>query len=261
MKKTKPLISIIMNCHNGEKYLKKSLDSILNQTYKNWELIFWDNNSFDDSPKIVKRINDKRVHYFRGKKFVKLYKARNLAIEKASGQFICFLDTDDTWKKDFIKKHLKKINETNCDVVYSKYYIKNEINNRTYINEKGFLPSGKITKKLLKKYLVGINAILLKKNIFDKLKFKSKYQVIGDFDFFLRLSLIKNFCAIQTPLLIYRHHKSNFTNKNHAILIKELNCWIKENKKMFINKYSFNYINLRIIKLRIKDLLKKFIRV
>ena len=55
MKKKSPLVSIIMNCHNGEKFLK-SLKSIINQTYKNWELIFWDNNSYDNSRKIFKSL-------------------------------------------------------------------------------------------------------------------------------------------------------------------------------------------------------------
>ena len=49
-----PLISIIMNCYNGEKYLQEALDSVINQTYKNWELIFWDNNSSDNSKKTIK---------------------------------------------------------------------------------------------------------------------------------------------------------------------------------------------------------------
>ena len=62
--KKHPLVSIIMNCHNGEKYLKKSLQSIKNQEYKNWELIFWDNKSSDKSKKIFSQFKDKRFKYF-----------------------------------------------------------------------------------------------------------------------------------------------------------------------------------------------------
>ena len=57
-----------MNCRNGEKYIKKSLDSILNQSYKNWELVFFDNKSSDDSIKIVKKFNDKRIKFYSSKK-------------------------------------------------------------------------------------------------------------------------------------------------------------------------------------------------
>ena len=56
-----PLISIIMNCYNGEKYLQEALDSVINQTYKNWELIFWDNQSTDKSANIVHSYNDNRI--------------------------------------------------------------------------------------------------------------------------------------------------------------------------------------------------------
>ncbi len=78
-------VSIIMNCHNGEKYLNKSISSIINQSYKNWELIFFDNKSDDDSKKILKNFRDNRIKYFKSKKFLKLYEARNLAIKKAQG--------------------------------------------------------------------------------------------------------------------------------------------------------------------------------
>ena len=94
-----PKVSIIMNCHNGEKYLKKSISSVINQTYKNWELIFWDNKSTDRSEKIFKDFKDKRLKYFRSNNYLKLYKARNNAIKKCRGKFIAFLDTDDWWLK------------------------------------------------------------------------------------------------------------------------------------------------------------------
>ena len=102
-----PLVSVVMNCFNGEKYLRFSLKSVLNQTYQNIEIIFWDNLSSDDSAKIVKNLKDKRIKYYRGDKFVNLYEARNLAIKKAKGDFITFLDTDDWWKKDKIEKQLQ----------------------------------------------------------------------------------------------------------------------------------------------------------
>ena len=84
-----------MNCHNGEKFLIKSIQSILNQSYKKWELIFWDNNSQDNSKEIALSFKDKRIKYFRGNKLVNLYSARNLAVKKAKGIFVSFLDTDD----------------------------------------------------------------------------------------------------------------------------------------------------------------------
>ena len=73
-----------MNSHNGEKFIERSIRSILNQTYKNWELIFWDNKSNDNSLKIINQFNDDRIKYFYSKNYDKLYKARNLALKKTS---------------------------------------------------------------------------------------------------------------------------------------------------------------------------------
>ena len=94
-----PLVSIIVNCHNGQEYLYECLKSITKQTYENWELIFWDNHSSDLSSKILKSFKDKRIKYFKSNKFTSLCLARNLAIKKAGGKYITFLDTDDIWKK------------------------------------------------------------------------------------------------------------------------------------------------------------------
>ena len=95
-----PLVSILMNCYNGEKYLREALDSILAQTYKNWELIFWDNQSTDKSVEIFKSYADERLKYFYAPTHTLLYEARNYAIEKASGEFYAFINVDDWWEKE-----------------------------------------------------------------------------------------------------------------------------------------------------------------
>ena len=121
-----PLVSIIMNCYNGEKYLKQSLNSVLSQSYKNWELIFWDNMSTDNSKKILKSFGNKRFKYFKAKKFTSLYQARKLAISKAKGKYICFLDTDDIWLKNKLKFQIELFKkDKNLGVIYSNYYIFN----------------------------------------------------------------------------------------------------------------------------------------
>ena len=84
-----------MNCYNGEKYLRKSIKSILKQSYNNWELIFFDNKSSDKSKKIFSEFTDKRFKYFYSNKNLKIYKEINSAIKKIKGYFIYFLDTDD----------------------------------------------------------------------------------------------------------------------------------------------------------------------
>ena len=127
MKKV-PLVSIIMNCYNGEKYLKESIKSILLQTYPNWELIFWNNKSTDNSEKIIKKFKDQRIKYYKSKKFLNLYESRNLAIKKSRGKYITFLDVDDQWLKTKLNNQVSFMskNKKSFKMVYSNFYINDQ---------------------------------------------------------------------------------------------------------------------------------------
>ena len=87
----KKLVSIIINCYNGEKYLSKTLESILTQKYQNFEVIFVDNCSTDSSAKIFQNIKDKKDLNIIKQKKIKLYASRNFALKKAKGEYITFL--------------------------------------------------------------------------------------------------------------------------------------------------------------------------
>ena len=140
-------ISIIVNCHNGAKYLDKCIKSILDQKYKNFELIFFDNFSSDNSKKILDNFKDNRIKYFySGIKFP-LYKARNEAIKKTSGSLIAFLDVDDWWDEEYLSSRSEIFSDVSYDFYYCNanfFYEKNKIF-RKY--KKYSLPSGKIFKK------------------------------------------------------------------------------------------------------------------
>ena len=121
-----PLVSIIINCFNGEEFLRKSLESIINQTYTNWEIIFWDNRSTDNSPEIFNSYKDKRFKYFKAEEFTTLYVARNKALLKCEGEFIAFLDVDDWWESEKIKKQIKILEDESVGLVYANSIIHNE---------------------------------------------------------------------------------------------------------------------------------------
>ena len=187
-----PKISIIMNAHNGEKYLRESISSILSQTYTNWELIFLNNCSTDNSEKIVKeyQISDNRIKYFKSSKFLKLYKARNDAIKKANGNFIAFLDTDDWWTNDKLAVQVLLIKKNpGAKFIYSNLYIFDQTKKKSKLISESKLNSGSITNSLLKRYTVGVLTALIDINILKKNKFNENYNIIGDFDLFIRLSL------------------------------------------------------------------------
>lgn len=253
MKKSKILVSIIMNCHNGEKYLKKSIKSIISQNYKNWELIFWDNKSQDKSAKIFKSYEDKRFKYFYAAKHTTLYEARNLAIENSKGEFIAFLDTDDMWDQNKLDIQIPFFNNSKIGVVYSNLYmVKKNINNKKLYTKKK-LPSGEIYNDLIKNYNVGILTAVVRKNFYQSLKkkFDNRFSIIGDFDLFLRLAKICEFKSIQKPLAYYRLYGQNLSIKNKDVEIEEFEIWLDENKK------NLSEINIKNFKKKINC--RKFI--
>ena len=246
-----PLVSVIMNCYNGESYLADAIKSILLQTYNNFEVIFWDNQSYDNSASIYKSFKDKRLKYYYAKKHTSLYQARNLAIKKSKGKFIAFLDTDDVWFKDKLSSQIKQIKNKNSALVYSNYYILNQVTGLKKIAYKDKLPEGIIYKKLLKNYFLAIGTVLIKKDIFlkDKNFFNNRFNIIGDFDFFTRLSKNNFFFCSQRPLSIYRTHKESFSNKNYQMHINELKFWLKKEK--FFGETLIFFVRQKILYMEI----------
>ncbi len=229
-KKKNQLISIIINCYNGEKYLAQAIKSVLRQTYRNWEIIFFDNNSEDSSVKILKKFKDKRIKFYtsKNKSVVSLYRARNLAIAKAKGEFITFLDVDDTWRKNKLDEQLKLSNRYPLiKIFYSNLYIFNQEIKKYYLAYKYKLPSGYITQKLINSYCVGLVTLFINKNIFKKYKFNEKFNVIGDFDLIIRLSNKFKIISHQKSLAKYRIHKSNYS-KNLKVYLDELLSMVKK---------------------------------
>ena len=104
----KPLVSIIVNCYNGEKYLQGAINSIYAQSYQNWEIIFWDNNSNDSSAEIALSC-DKKLRYYKSQSTTPLGKARTQAVSKAKGEYLAFLDCDDLWHEKKLEKQVDKI--------------------------------------------------------------------------------------------------------------------------------------------------------
>ena len=259
MKKNSHLISIIMNCHNGEKFLEQSIKSIISQSYKKWELIFWDNCSTDNSKKILKKIKDKRIKYFKSKKYSTLYKARNIAIKKAKGKYIAFLDTDDWWHKTKLEEQIKFLKKNKkYQIICTNFYLYFQNINK-FKKCYSSLPSGLITQKLLNNYSVGISTVLLEKKFFKKFVFNEKYNIVGDFDFFINLSRHYNIGIIEKPLTFYRIHKSNLSIKKIDLYYNELKNWLSFNEKKFLKeKFKLRNIKILLVKLKIKVFLNYF---
>jgi glycosyltransferase involved in cell wall biosynthesis len=230
----KPLISIIMNCYNGEEFLNHAIKSVLSQTYKNWELIFWDNKSTDNSFKILKKYKDKRIKYFYAKKYTTLYEARNLAIEKSKGKFIAFLDVDDFWSKNKLELQISHFKEKKIGLVYSNFY--KFYNKKKKLAYKNYLPSGKVTKKIIKNYQIGILTVILRRSFLNKKRlFDFNYDLLSDYDFILNFSLKHEFYAVNQPLAYYRIHGNQLQKKKMISQARQFCKWFE--KKNIKNKY------------------------
>ena len=117
------------------------------------------------------------------------------------------------------------------------------------------MPNGKITQTLLDDYKLGILSVMISKKIFKKKRFNKRYNIIGDFDFFINLSLKENFYCIPKPLAYYRNHENNYSKKIN-IFINELNIWLKLNSSKFERlKYSLTNFRLWVYKIKVKKLI------
>ena len=214
--------------------------SILNQTYENWEVIFWDNRSTDNSKKIFQNFKSKKFKYFKAKKFTNLYTARNLALRKVTGEIVMFVDVDDEWLKDKIDKQIQVFkNNKNINIVSSNFF-----------REKNFLFL-KLRKKfllkknknilntfdLIKNYQIGWSTIAIKKRLFNSRSknFNEESHMISDFEFMINKSTQNKVFFINEPLVVYRDHSSQLSRKNFFIQIDQYLKWcenLSRNKKL-----------------------------
>ena len=240
-----PLVSVIINCFNGEKYLSEAINSVLLQTYKNWELIFWDNQSSDRSAEIALSYDDPRIKYFYASKHTLLYEARNQAIEKSKGEFIAFLDVDDWWESDKLAIQLPHFEDQNVGLVCTNYNVFYEGAGWARPFWSGLKPSGFILKDLLNDYHVGLLTILFRRSTYDSLGgFDSRYHVIGDMDFSMRLAEQWKIQTVNQVVAHYRKHATNESELKRNMYLEELKIWTGEAKVRLNQTNSLSLMNL-----------------
>lgn len=115
------LVSIVMPSYNTGRYIAESIKSVLAQTYKNWELLIVDDCSTDNTDEIVAEFHDERIKYFKNKKNSGASVSRNLALRKAEGKWIAFLDSDDLWYSEKLEKQIAFMVENKCYFSYTTY--------------------------------------------------------------------------------------------------------------------------------------------
>lgn len=221
------LISVVMNCYNGERFLSQAVESVIGQTWKNWELIFWDNQSTDRSAEIFRSYDDPRLKYFYAPTHTLLYEARNYALEMASGDFYAFLDVDDWWTPDKLERQMPHFDDPDVGVVCGNYWVSNELKDRSRMARTLPAPQGWVLEDLLQDYFVALLTLMVRKTAVETLKspFDPRYHVIGDLDMVVRLSAKWKLAYVHEAIAYYRIHGSNETGRHRARHIQELETW------------------------------------
>lgn len=182
MSVNKPKISIITAVFNNEKFLEKSINSVLSQTYENIEYIIIDGGSTDGTLDIIKKYDD-RIDYWVSEKDSGVYDALNKALRVCKGEYICVLNGDDYYKKHALEKSLGEIEKTNSDYC---------IANARFVNAKSVmkpifpLKEGFIYQEMPYPHV----SLVAKKEIYEKVGFfDTSFKIAGDHDMALRIHL------------------------------------------------------------------------
>lgn len=115
------LVSIITPSYNTARFIPETINSVLAQTYTNWEMIIVDDCSKDDTDAVVSRFSDPRIRYLKNEKNSGAAVSRNRALREAKGKWIAFLDSDDLWEPTKLEKQIRFMEEKNCHFSYTNY--------------------------------------------------------------------------------------------------------------------------------------------
>ena len=228
----KPIVSVIIPTYNREKLLMRAIQSVLNQTFKDFEIIVVDDSSRDNTKEVVKSIKDKRIKYiYKSRLPHNPASTRNEGIIKSKGKYIAFLDDDDEWFPEKLQLQLKEFENRNIGLVYTKCItLKNGKLNRISNIKRISTPSVMIKKEVINK--VGL--------------FDENLDCVEDRDMWLRVSKEYEFKFIDKVLIKVYLHNENQISRNIRKKIKSEEYFIA---KYLLEKFKEgtlyrNYFNL-----------------
>ena len=208
-------VSVIVPVYNTEKYLKKCIDSLLNQNFENYEIIVINDLSPGNAEKIIKSYNDKKIVYIKNKTNKGIGYNRNLGVKEAKGEYVCFIDSDDYVKEDFISKMYNYSKENNLDLCVCDYVNVDEKGNTLEeFNLSNFgITNYEENNKILCEINLGPCNKLFKKDMLikNKIKFseKLKYEDLSFVAFSIKNS--KKIGKINEQLNYFTVHKNSET--------------------------------------------------
>jgi len=219
------IVTVLMPVFNGGKYLKKAIDSILNQTYKNFEFLIIDDGSTDNSIKIIKMYKDPRLRLVRNKKNIGLIKTLNKGLSLAKGKYIARMDCDDVSLPKRLEEQIKFMDQ-NPDIGVCGTASK-PIGKKV----KWYYPTDPdyLKCKLLFTCCISHPTVMFRKNVLEKVEY-SKYKHAEDYYLWVTLSNKTKLVTLPEVLLKYRQHPNQVSNKfniqqsinSHRIILEQL---------------------------------------
>ena len=242
----KKLVSVVMPTYNRGYIIKMAIDSILNQTYKNLELIIVDDCSNDNTKEIISKYDDNRLKYIRLSEKKGANYARNIGIEKSKGEYITFQDSDDYSFPERLQKEYEYLIAQKVDLVFSSFYKVHDYNENEFKNiildkiKKTIYPSKKIEDDkifdtILYKNVITTQVLFAKKEIFLEEKFDNNITRFQDWDLMIRIAKKYKLSHLNIPLLYLFIQKDSIT-KSYSKGSESLKIILKKYEDYFNRK-------------------------
>lgn len=250
----KPLVSVILPAYNSSKYITYTINSLLNQTYDNIEIIVINDGSKDDTEKIVTSYTDSRIKYFANDSNYGLSYSTNRGLSLAKGEFIAHADHDDISTPFRIKRQVEYL-QKNTDITgvsTSVIHINSKITAPKNCIDEDLIVTSNPTEVNFESMWGGILSnptLLYRKSILDNMPswFDEKMKVSADMDFFEKtFKAGAKWVTVKNKLLQYRRHQSNTSRNLTELKIIEKHNVLKESTKRLINDVSSEELNLHV---------------
>jgi glycosyltransferase involved in cell wall biosynthesis len=224
-----PSVSIIMNVRNGASTLREALESVLGQTFYDWELIVWDDRSTDGSAQIVAELKDHRIRCFLSREETSLGQARSDAIRHATGAWLAFLDQDDIWLPHKLKKQMALADDT-IGLIYGRtvrFYPSGLERDYDQAHEFTLLPEGDIFKQLFTDscFIAMSSAVFRRASVEAIGGIPDAIQIVPDYWLYVAVARRYPVRAVQEPVCRYRMHSANMS-RLAAIRMNEEVIWL-----------------------------------
>lgn len=238
-----PLVSVIMNCHNGALELPDALQCLREQTLQDFEIIFWDNASTDGSGETARAFGPK-LRYFRDEKLASLGAARNFAIDKARGELIAFLDCDDLWKPEKLAAQVELFKKNpSLGLACSDTEIRRGNKTAGRLFETSKPARGRAFAALMRDQWISMSSAMLSRKALDSVReeasdihplwFDESLNVCEEADVFYRIAHDWEIDYVDQPLTIWRVHGRNTTFRKFGRIAKETRAILDKHRRLY----------------------------